>query len=231
MGAATHADRPAEAWPSRRTDRPLSQGQVGDNGWNSATVPPAAVVLWTNPQRGAPAWRSLPSRAALAGATAPGTREAAPVASARGSGHTPAKERAMLRATIITSTILGFAAGLPLAVPFPALAQGPAAGGVPEGTVLKSCAWSEAGSCPFQAVKGTDYLIRDRIGRDCGEARRQDRAGEPGRAGDGDPAPLRYRRLRRHELRPRVQGSVHGHLPTPLHAGRGCAPGGAPGPT
>jgi hypothetical protein len=76
----------------------------------------------------------------------------------------------MLRATIITSTILGFAAGVPLAVPFPALAQGSAAGGVPEGTVLKSCAYSEAGSCPFQAVKGTDYLIRVRIGRDCGDS-------------------------------------------------------------
>ena len=47
----------------------------------------------------------------------------------------------MLRAAVITSTILGFAAGVPLAVPFPALAQGPAAGGVPEGTVLKSCAY------------------------------------------------------------------------------------------
>lgn len=55
----------------------------------------------------------------------------------------------------------------------PALAQGtpaPTGPAAAEGTVLKSCDWSAAGSCAFDAVKGTDYLVRVRIGRDCGES-------------------------------------------------------------
>jgi hypothetical protein len=74
-----------------------------------------------------------------------------------------------MRAALILAT---------LTIASPALAQeapaptGPAASSPApaEGTVLKSCDWSDAGSCPFQAVKGTDYLIRVRIGRDCGDS-------------------------------------------------------------
>jgi hypothetical protein len=72
-----------------------------------------------------------------------------------------------MRAVIVLAT---------LAVASPALAQGTqaptgsaAARAPAEGTVLKSCAWSAAGSCPFDATKGTDYLVRVRLGRDCDE--------------------------------------------------------------
>jgi hypothetical protein len=39
-----------------------------------------------------------------------------------------------------------------------------------DGALLKSCNWSSAGTCAFDAVKGADYLIRVRIGRDCGDS-------------------------------------------------------------
>ena len=166
-----------------------------------------------------PLGAACPAGAALAGATAPGTREAAPVASARGSGTHQRRNERCCAPTIITSTILGFAAAVPLAVPFPALAQGRRAR-VPEGTVSKS--WpTRKRAVP---VPGGE---RDRLPDPCQDRaglrrqhRRQDRAGEPGRGGDGDAAPRRHRRLRRHELRPRVPGGVHGHLPPALHAGR-----------
>jgi hypothetical protein len=70
-----------------------------------------------------------------------------------------------MRAVIVLAT---------LAVASPALAQGTqaptgsaAARAPAEGTVLKSCAWSAAGSCPFGGVKGTDYLVRVRAAADC----------------------------------------------------------------
>src|SRR4051794_37533891 len=39
---------------------------------------------------------------------------------------------------------------------------------IADGTVLKNCNWSAAGNCPFDAVKGTDYLIHITFS-DCGD--------------------------------------------------------------
>src|SRR3954447_10363344 len=37
-----------------------------------------------------------------------------------------------------------------------------------DGAIVKSCDYSSAGSCPFHGVKGADYLIRARLGQNCG---------------------------------------------------------------
>lgn len=68
--------------------------------------------------------------------------------------------------SILTALAVGLlaTAGL-MSTGTPALA-GP--GTPPEGTVLASCDWSAAGDCPFNAVKGTDYLIRVKLEQDCG---------------------------------------------------------------
>jgi hypothetical protein len=36
-----------------------------------------------------------------------------------------------------------------------------------DGAIVKSCDWSAAGSCPFNATKGADYLIDLKLGTDC----------------------------------------------------------------
>ena len=36
-----------------------------------------------------------------------------------------------------------------------------------DGAIVKSCDWSAAGSCPFNATKGADYLINLKLGTDC----------------------------------------------------------------
>jgi hypothetical protein len=36
-----------------------------------------------------------------------------------------------------------------------------------DGAIVKSCDWSAAGSCPFDATKGDDYLIDVVVGTDC----------------------------------------------------------------
>src|SRR3954452_13685995 len=36
-----------------------------------------------------------------------------------------------------------------------------------DGAIVKSCDWSAAGSCPFKATKGADYLIDLKLGTDC----------------------------------------------------------------
>ena len=66
-----------------------------------------------------------------------------------------------------------------------------------DGAIVKSCDWSAAGSCPFNAMKGTDYLIH--VSRRHG-LRGHHPAGEPGRAGHDEPLRRQtYRQLRRFE--------------------------------
>ena len=36
-----------------------------------------------------------------------------------------------------------------------------------DGAIVESCDWSAAGSCPFHATKGADYLIDLKLGTDC----------------------------------------------------------------
>src|SRR4051794_1470211 len=36
-----------------------------------------------------------------------------------------------------------------------------------DGAIVESCDWSAAGSCPFNATKGADYLIDLKLGTDC----------------------------------------------------------------
>src|SRR3954451_12085671 len=47
----------------------------------------------------------------------------------------------------------------------PALAAGAAAPA--DGKVIVSCGWSDAGDCPFNAVKGSDYLLLVHAAQDC----------------------------------------------------------------
>src|SRR5919199_41517 len=73
-----------------------------------------------------------------------------------------------MRAATILATLTIAAPALAQGAPAPTGSAGGAAAPT-EGTALASCSYSAAGSCPFQAVKGTDYLIRVRIGSDCDE--------------------------------------------------------------
>jgi hypothetical protein len=65
--------------------------------------------------------------------------------------------------TTLVIGLLAIAGLVPTGTPAPAAAATPPA----DGKVIVSCGWSDAGDCPFNAVKGSDYLLRVWAAQDC----------------------------------------------------------------